>query len=297
MCARNTLELRWPTNWHGQVLEKLWHSKFWERFQFSSPSSVCIDSACIGQSVGIWVSILILRRSVDNSELRQVGENNFRVKKFLIGGIWTTRPSTVLGFRWTIEGQNLQPRISKYWNVAKFGANVLWSQFFSLGPFSSWHLKISQTNKSLERINPPAAEVLSWLLLHKMLAGCAMLLAAHSKDAKHHLRTGCSIWPVFCDILESQHFGVNTSGPVNTVNAAFCNGSPAPEMQVLHGQLDTVHWNSVYNFGITRCQIRRGELNFHKPATLWLVQTLSFHLHFNWGASEDKRLSCWGCTA
>ena len=135
MCARNTLELRWPTNWHGQVLEKLWHSKFWERFQFSSPSSVCIDSACIGQSVGIWVSILILRRSVDNRELRQVGENNFRVKKFLIGGIWTTRPSTVLGFRWTIEGQNLQPRISKYWNVAKFGANLLWSQFLSRSLF------------------------------------------------------------------------------------------------------------------------------------------------------------------
>ena len=167
----------------------------------------------------------------------------------------------------------------------------------SLGPFSNWHLRISQTNKSLERINPPAAEVLSWLLLHKMLAGCAMLLAAHSKDAKHHLRTGCSIWPVFCDILESQHFGVNTSGPVNTVNAAFCNGSPAPEMQVLHGQLDTVHWNSVYNFGITRCQIKRGELNIHKPATPWLVQTLSFHLRFNWGAIKDKRLSCWGCTA
>ena len=137
MCARNTLELRWPTNWHGQVLEKLWHSKFWERFQFSSPSSVCIDKACIGQSVGIWVSILILRRSVDNRELRQVGENNFRVKKFLIGGIWTTRPSTVLGFRLTTEGQNLQPSISKYWNVAKFGANlnVLWSQFFPSVPF------------------------------------------------------------------------------------------------------------------------------------------------------------------
>ena len=234
MCARNTLELWWPTNWHGQVLEKLWHSKFWERFQFSSPSSVCIDSACIGQSVGIWVSILILRRSVDNSELRQVGENNFRVKKFLIGGIWTTRPSTVLGFRWTTGGQNLQPRISKYWNVAKFGANVLWSQFFSLGPFSSWHLKISQTNKSLERINPPAAEVLSWLLLHKMLAGCRDAAGRAFKRCKtsfaHRLQhLARFLWHLGKSTLWGQHERSSQHSQCGVLQwiACTCNAGPA----------------------------------------------------------------------